>query len=226
MGRNAIQEHDVQVRAGDVSLPGTLSLPEGAEGLVVFVHGSGSSRHSPRSQFVASTLNEGGLATLLFDLLTPEEERIDIVTRHLRFDIEALAGRTARALDWLGHQSRVRALPVGLFGASTGAAAALMAAAHRPHLVRTVVSRGGRPDLAGPELAQVHCPVLLIVGELDTVVIDLNIRAQSQLQSSADNELVIVSGAGHLFEERGTLEQAAVLARDWFLKHLPGLPPG
>lgn len=211
---------EVHILSMGVHLDGMVSIPENPKGLVVFVHGSGSSRHSPRNQFVARTLQEGGLATLLFDLLTPEEEQIDLRTRHLRFDINLLAGRTAGALEWLGLQYYARELKVGLFGSSTGAAAALIAAAEIPEKVHAVVSRGGRPDLAGAALPKVQAPALLIVGGHDEVVIDLNQKALAQMKPETEKKLVIVPGASHLFEEPGTLEQAARLASDWFQTHL------
>lgn len=208
----------IQFVTGDVTLAGDLAVPPDPQALVIFVHGSGSSRHSPRNQAVAGALQAGGLATLLFDLLTADEERTDQVTRHLRFDIDLLARRTVGAVDWLRQQTP---LPLALFGASTGAAAALMAAAHRPRLVRAVVSRGGRPDLAGAALAQVQCAVLLVVGSQDAPVIDLNRRALGQLPAGIPKELVIVPGATHLFAEPGTLEQVARQARDWVRRHVP-----
>ncbi len=210
---------EVRVQAGTVSLPGTLTLSEAAAGLVVFVHGSGSSRFSSRNRYVAQVLNEGGLATLLFDLLTPEEHEVDIVTREFRFDIGLLSERTVATLDWLEQQPGLAGLGTGLFGASTGAAAALNAAAVRPQRVRAVVSRGGRPDLAMPALPQVRAPTLLIVGGWDTPVIEMNREASRAL--GGPWKLEIVPGATHLFEEPGTLEQVAALARDWFLHYLP-----
>lgn len=199
-------------------LEGSLVIPEGAQGVVLFAHGSGSSRHSPRNQFVARVLQQAGLATLLMDLLTSEEEAIDRVTRHLRFDIDLLTSRLVAAVDWLASRPRTEHLPIGLFGASTGAAGALRAAAARPDLVRAVVSRGGRPDLAGEVLAQVRAPTLLIVGADDVHVIPLNEFALARIHGP--REMVLVTGASHLFEEPGTLEQAARLARDWFVRYL------
>jgi len=185
---------------------------------VAFAHGSGSSRLSPRNRYVAGVLQAGGLATLLFDLLTEAEERIDVQTRHLRFDIELLAERLAGATDWLLRQDEVAGLALGYFGASTGAAAALMAAACRQEEVGAVVSRGGRPDLAGPLLPQVRAPTLLLVGGLDHVVIEMNQEALARL--TCEKKLEIVEGATHLFEEPGTLEEVARLATDWFRGHL------
>ncbi|HET9589036.1 MAG TPA: dienelactone hydrolase family protein [Anaerolineales bacterium] len=214
------EHHDVQILSTGVRLEGMVSIPQDASGLVVFVHGSGSSRHSPRNQYVARELQEGGLATLLFDLLTPEEEQIDEHTRHLRFDVDLLARRTAGALEWLDLQPYARELKRGLFGSSTGAAAALIAAAELPEKVDAVVSRGGRPDLAGAALPRVQAPTLLIVGGYDKVVINLNEHALARMQPGDDKRLVIVPGASHLFEEPGKLEEAARLARDWFQEHL------
>ena len=213
------RDRSVKIPSTGVYLEGILSIPEDAKGLVVFVHGSGSSRHSPRNQFVARTLQEGGLATLLFDLLTASEEEVDLQTRHLRFDIDLLARRTMGVLKWLALQPYADELQRGLFGSSTGAAAALIAAAERPNQVGAVVSRGGRPDLAGAALPKVQAPTLLIVGGNDTVVIQLNEQALSQMQPG-EKKLMIVPGASHLFEEPGTLEQAARLAADWFREHL------
>jgi dienelactone hydrolase len=186
--------------------------------VVLFAHGSGSSRHSPRNRFVAEALREGALATLLLDLLTPEEEAIDARTRQLRFDIALLADRLVGTIDWLAQQPAARGLPVGLFGASTGGGAALVAAAERPDAVGAVVSRGGRPDLAGDALPLVQAPSLLIVGGDDEAVIGLNRRAMARM--SAPVTLEIVPGATHLFEEPGALEQVARLARDWFVRYL------
>lgn len=208
----------VQVPAGDVRLEGDLALPAGAIGMVVFAHGSGSSRKSARNRHVAEMLHAGRLGTLLFDLLTAEEEEIDARTRHLRFDIPLLARRLVAATDWVRGRAESEDLPVGLFGASTGAAAALIAAAHRAEIVRAVVSRGGRPDLAGRALQEVRAPTLLIVGGRDLQVIDLNREALRRLRCA--KRLEIVAGATHLFEEPGTLAQVAGLARDWFRTHL------
>lgn len=208
----------VQVTTGSVTLEGNLGIPEGAKGIVLFAHGSGSSRFSPRNRFVAQMLREGGLATLLIDLLTSEEEAIDMRTRHLRFDIGLLAERLSSATDWLLGQPETRDLNIGYFGSSTGAAAALVAAPERPEVVGAVVSRGGRPDLAGDALPHVKAPTLLIVGGYDTVVIDLNKQAMAQMR--AETKLEIIPGAGHLFEEPGALEKVAELARQWFQRHL------
>jgi putative phosphoribosyl transferase len=192
-------------------------------GVILFAHGSGSSRFSPRNKFVADILRESGFATLLLDLLTQEEESVDVRTRELRFDLQLLAHRLVDAIDWLAHQELTRELPIGLFGASTGAGAALMAAARRPEQVQAVVSRGGRPDLAGDALAAVHAPTLLIVGGDDKVVIDLNRAAMAQMSSAV--RLEIVPGATHLFEERGALDAVANLARRWFTDYLaPPIP--
>ena len=186
----------------------------------MFAHGSGSSRFSPRNRFVAGVLEDAGLATLLVDLLTKAEERVDLRTREHRFDIELLAGRVGEAVRWAATDERTHRLPVGLFGASTGAAAALATAAREPEAVRAVVSRGGRPDLAGPALADVRAPTLLIVGGRDELVLDLNRQARAAMTRADSVELEVVRGATHLFEERGALEQVAELARDWFRRRL------
>jgi dienelactone hydrolase len=212
-------ERDVRIPAGAVYLDGSLNIREGADGIVLFVHGSGSSRHSPRNRYVAHTLNETGFATLLFDLLTREEELVDVRTRQHRFDIALLARRLLAANDWLSLQPETRDLAVGYFGASTGGGAALVAAAQRPSGVAAVVSRGGRPDLAGDALEQVRAPTLLIVGGRDAPVIDMNRGAMARMRGEV--RLEIVPGATHLFEEPGTLERVAQLAADWFLEHLP-----
>jgi putative phosphoribosyl transferase len=209
---------EVTVEAGAARLAGDLVLPAAARGLVVFAHGSGSSRFSPRNRAVADVLNEAGLATLLMDLLTADEERADVRTRRLRFDIGLLGERVVGAVDRLAREPSLAGLPVGTFGASTGAAAALIAAAERPERVRAVVSRGGRPDLAGEALRRVHAPTLLIVGGNDREVIGLNHLAMEAIPG--DCVLELVPGAGHLFEEPGALRRVAELARDWFLKHL------
>ena len=199
-------------------LAGNLLIPDGATGLVLFAHGSGSSRFSSRNRFVASYLREGGLATLLIDLLTPEEERIDNITAHLRFDIGMLAKRLVETAEWLSAQRETKSLRVGLFGASTGGGAALVAAADKPESIHAVVSRGGRPDLAGDALPLVKAPTLLIVGSADVPVIQMNREACDRM--NATRRLEIVPGATHLFEEPGTLERVAQLARDWFRKYL------
>ncbi|HEY3257779.1 MAG TPA: alpha/beta family hydrolase [Gemmatimonadaceae bacterium] len=214
----AAVEHTVRVPAGGVQLDGALTIPSDADGVVLFAHGSGSSRHSPRNQYVAQSLVDGGLGTLLIDLLTPHEERVDAVTRHHRFDINLLAERLTGAIDWLASEPSTRDLSVGLFGASTGGGAALVAAADRPERVGAVVSRGGRPDLAGPALAAVRSPSLLIVGERDEMVIQLNKQAMRAMRAPV--QLEIVPRATHLFEEPGTLEEVARLAREWFARHL------
>lgn len=193
-------------------------MPTPAHGVVVFAHGSGSSRFSQRNRQVARQLNEAGFATLLFDLLSAMEHARDALTGEYRFDIPLLAQRLVDAIDWVVHQRRTAALPIGLFGASTGAAAALIAAARRPRLVNAVVSRGGRPDLAADALPEVSAPTLLIVGGLDEEVIELNRLAARQLR--CEHQLVIVPRAGHLFEETGKLEEVAWLAADWFRSHL------
>jgi pimeloyl-ACP methyl ester carboxylesterase len=212
------EERPVRVLAGPVTLEGDLSLPRGARGVVLFAHGSGSSRRSPRNRLVAGLLNEAKLATLLLDLLTPQEEAIDLQTAHLRFDIPLLATRLIGATDWLARHPDTRALRFGYFGASTGAAAALVAAAERPQQVDAVVSRGGRPDLAGPALERVRASTLLVVGGNDFPVIEMNQAALAQLR--CEKRLVIVPGATHLFEEPGALLEVARLAREWFDRHL------
>jgi putative phosphoribosyl transferase len=211
-------ERRVALQAGGVTLEGTLGVPAGARGVVLFAHGSGSSRFSPRNRYVARVLRDAGLATLLVDLLSPGEEEVDLATRHLRFDIGLLADRLVDGLDWLGRGPATRSFRVGLFGASTGGGAALVAAARRPDAVGAVVSRGGRPDLAGDALPLVRAPTLLIVGGDDNIVIELNRQAMRHMRAEA--RLEIVPGASHLFEEPGTLEQVAALARDWFLRQL------
>jgi dienelactone hydrolase len=199
-------------------IQGDLNIPDKTKAIVVFSHGSGSSRHSPRNTHVADVLNEAGIATLLIDLLTPEEEVADFQTAQYRFDIDLLADRLKTVTHWLRGQSETKRLHIGYFGASTGAAAALVAAAKQPDVVEAVVSRGGRPDLAGPWLLQVHAPVLLIVGGDDKVVIELNYLAINELRT--DYHLEIIPDAGHLFEESGALDKVAFLARDWFREHL------
>ena len=212
------EERLVRIEAGSVLLEGNLSLPEGARGIVLFAHGSGSSRLSPRNRHVAKLLNQARLATLLVDLLSPEEEAVDLRTAQLRFNIGLLAERLVGITDWLVKEPDAQPLRIGYFGASTGAAAALVAAAERPKMVRAVVSRGGRPDLAGPALAHVEAPTLLIVGGNDLLVIELNRTALAQLRS--EKRLVIVPGATHLFEEPGALDEVARLAREWFERYL------
>jgi putative phosphoribosyl transferase len=211
-------ERAVEVPAGPVELAGNLCVPEEAGGVVLFAHGSGSGRHSPRNRHVARVLGEAGLATLLIDLLTPDEEEADRESGHLRFDVGLLARRLAGATHWLRQNPDTRDLPVGYFGASTGAGAALIAAAERPREVGAVVSRGGRPDLAGDTLPLVEAPTLLIVGSDDEPVIRMNEEALGRLR--AEKRLEIVPGAGHLFEEPGTLEEVARLAAGWFTRHL------
>jgi putative phosphoribosyl transferase len=201
------------------TLDADLVLPQPTLGVVLFAHGSGSSRHSPRNRQVAALLQDAGLATVLADLLTRDEEALDERTRQLRFDIGLLAQRLVATLDWLGEHGATRGLPLGCFGASTGAAGALVAAAQRPQAMRAVVSRGGRPDLAGEALAEVRAPTLLLVGSLDTTVLALNEQALARLRT-ADQRLVVVPGATHLFEEPGTLDAVARQARDWFVRHL------
>ena len=220
MNKTNTENRYVQILSTGVRLEGIVSIPQDARGFVIFVHGSGSSRHSPRNQYVAQTLQEGGLATLLFDLLTAYEEESDLQNRYLRFDIDLLARRTAGVLEWLDLQPYAYGLKKGLFGSSTGAAAALMTAAELPDLVDAVVSRGGRPDLAGSALQNVEAPTLLIVGGNDQVVIDLNEQAIDNMPPEGQKKLVVVPGASHLFEEPGVLEHAARLARDWFQQHL------
>jgi dienelactone hydrolase len=220
LGESVVEERPVRVAAGRVTLEGDLRLPAEARGVVLFAHGSGSSRHSPRNRAVASWLNAANLATLLVDLLTSHEEAIDLRTAQLRFDIGLLAERLVGATDWLVQHPATRDLRVSYFGASTGAGAALVAAAERTPVVGAVVSRGGRPDLAGPALARVRAPTLLIVGGQDFPVIELNQVALAQL--GCEKRLAIVPGATHLFEEPGTLEAVARLARSWFELHLTG----
>jgi pimeloyl-ACP methyl ester carboxylesterase len=211
-----VDEQLVSVPAGEATLKG--NVPEDARGVVLFAHGSGSSRHSLRNRHVARLLNEGGLATLLIDLLTIDEDLIDLRTSRPRFDIELLSERLVGATDWLTQSPDTSHLPIGYFGASTGAAAALVAAALRPGVVGAVVSRGGRPDLAGVALTHVRAPTLLIVGGDDVQVIQLNREAFAYLR--CERQLVIVPGATHLFEEPGALDEVARLARDWFQRHL------
>jgi dienelactone hydrolase len=212
----------VRIPAAGVVLEGDVAWPQPARGLVLFAHGSGSSRHSPRNRYVAEQLQAAGLATVLVDLLTQEEEQIDARTGELRFDIALLSVRLAALADWLCAQEHSNGLGIGLFGASTGAAAALVAAAARPGAVHAVVSRGGRPDLAGDFLRLVRQPTLLIVGQRDPQVIELNRMAMQQI--AGETRLEIVPGATHLFEEPGALEEVARLARDWFVGHLTSVP--
>ena len=218
MSATNVIHQSLQIPAAGVALEADFGLPESPRGAVLFAHGSGSGRHSPRNRYVAGELNRAGLATVLADLLTRDEEQVDMLTASLRFDIDLLAVRVMVLTDWMAGNEPTAGLGVGLFGASTGAAAALIAAAGRPDTVQAVVSRGGRPDLAGQHLHQVPQPTLLIVGERDPIVIDLNRQAMNRLQG--EKHLVIIPGASHLFEESGTLEQVAALARDWFVRYL------
>lgn len=212
------EERLVRIPADGVSLEGSLAIPEGARGLVLFAHGSGSSRLSPRNNYVAQVLRQGGIGTLLFDLLSEEEDRVYAT----RFDIGLLSERLVTATRWVQGQPEVAGLPLGYFGASTGAAAALRAAAQLGSAIAAVVSRGGRPDLTGPTISQVTAPTLLIVGGLDDVVIGMNEEALAALK--AEKELTIVPGATHLFEEPGTLEAVARLAQGWFQRHFKPAP--
>jgi putative phosphoribosyl transferase len=211
-------ERTVSITTVGVDLEGTLGVPSDVSGIVLFAHGSGSSRFSPRNRYVARVLRDAGLGTLLLDLLSPHEEEVDEITRHHRFDIGMLAARLVGAIDWLGREPETSELQVGLFGASTGGGAALVAAAERPSRVAAVVSRGGRPDLADEALPRVRSPTLLIVGERDEMVIRLNEQARDRM--SAEVKLEIVPGATHLFEEKGALETVAALARDWLVHYL------
>jgi putative phosphoribosyl transferase len=208
----------VEIHAGHAVLSGNLTIPDNAVGLVLFAHGSGSSRHSPRNQFVARTLNDARLATLLFDLLTQHEEAIDMRTGEQRFNIGLLAERLVHATKWTKQQEQTRDLRIGYFGSSTGGAAALVAASEIPQDVGAIVSRGGRPDLAGDALPKVQMPTLLIVGGNDDIVIELNEQARDQMRCEV--KLEIVPGATHLFEEPGALEKVAKLASEWFVKYL------
>ena len=219
-GEPLVEHASVSIPAAEVVLPGDLSMPVKPKGMVLFAHGSGSSRHSPRNRYVAEVLNEHSLGTLLVDLLTAEEEREDELDGHLRFDIELLAGRLVAITDWLASPAHFRGHGIGLFGASTGAAAALMTAAQRPDTVKAVVSRGGRPDLAGSAASLVRAPTLLIVGAKDAAVLQMNRDAIALMKCKT--ELQIVPGATHLFEERGALAQVASLAADWFTTYLAG----
>lgn len=211
-------EHPVMIPSEKVHLDGLLHIPNNAVGLVIFVHGSGSSRFSTRNQHVANVLNQAKLATLLFDLFTPQEEKLDERTAELRFDIPFLAKRLQDATDWCVKQLVTHNLPIGYFGASTGGGAALVAAAHEKSIVKAIVSRGGRPDLAGSVLPKVKAPTLLIVGGNDTAVIKMNEQAYAQMH--CEKKLEIVPGATHLFEEPGTLDKVAELAKHWFVRYL------
>ncbi len=215
-GRNWLEE--VRIPAGDTLLRGDLVVPGSARGSVIFAHGSGSSRHSPRNRYVAEVLQQSALATLLMDLLTSDEEQLDLQTAHLRFDIDLLARRVAHAVEWLKGQPATASLGLGLFGASTGAAAALVAAAERPALVSAVVSRGGRVDLAGDALPNVRAPTLLLVGSHDEPVLELNREAMEHMRAPVDLE--IIPGATHLFEEPGALAAVAERAARWFVRYL------
>lgn len=207
----------VEIPLGETTLAGILQFPKKPTGIVLFAHGSGSSRLSPRNNYVAKSLNQVGLATLLFDLLTEDEDKIDELTREYRFNIPLLAKRLVQATDWVLKQPNLKTLPIGYFGASTGAGAALIAASQQT-AVKAIVSRGGRPDLAEQALPLVKATTLLIVGELDPEVIDLNLQAQARLRCK--NELKIVPGATHLFEEPGTLDEVTALANEWFKRYL------
>jgi len=211
-------EHEIAIEMGRVILEGTMGLPKEASSIVLFAHGSGSGRHSPRNRYVAHVLQSHGVGTLLFDLLTRDEEEVDEISGELRFNIPFLAGRLRDATRWVMQRPDLKGVKLGYFGASTGAAAALVAAAEMPYTIAAVVSRGGRPDLAGDALGSVRCPTLLIVGGEDEPVIGMNQDALSKL--SCEKKLVIVPGATHLFEEPGTLEEVARLAADWFTRHL------
>jgi dienelactone hydrolase len=217
-GRAEASHYSVRVPVDSATLEGDLTMPKAISGVVLFAHGSGSSRHSSRNRFVAGELNGAGMATLLIDLLTAEEEIVDMRTAHLRFDISLLAQRLVGATDWLLQQPQTRRFKIGYFGASTGAAAALVAGAARSDKIAAIVSRGGRPDLAGAALPHVQAPTLLIVGGEDHVVIDLNRTAFGQLRS--EKQLDVVPGATHLFEEPGALEEVARLASQWFARYL------
>jgi len=208
----------IYIPVGRAEIQGDLHNPENSASIIVFAHGTGSSRQSPRNKYVADVLNDAGMATLLIDLLTPDEELIDFQTGRFRFDIDLLADRLATVTHWVRAQSATNQLHIGYFGASTGAGAALLAAGKHPELAEAIVSRGGRPDLAGPWLINVQAPTLLIVGGNDKIVIDLNYQAAAELKS--EHRVEIVPNAGHLFEETGALEKVAALARDWFKEHL------
>ena len=209
---------DMKIPVGEIVVEGTLTLPPGAKSVVLFAHGSGSSRFSTRNQYVAKEFNKAAIGTLLFDLLTQEEEETDIVTAEYRFNIPLLADRLIGATEWLKNDPKTKRLAFGYFGASTGAAAALIAAAKLRNEISAVVSRGGRPDLAGKYLPNVVAPTLMLVGGLDTEVIELNRQAMHQM--AAEKKIVIIPGATHLFEEQGTLEEVAKVSIDWFLKYL------
>jgi putative phosphoribosyl transferase len=217
-GEQALEDHPMQIDLDTVILQGNLSIPSRAEAIVLFAHGSGSSRHSPRNRFVAQMLRAGGLATLLTDLLTPEEEEIDMRTRRLRFDIDLLALRVIGLVDWLTVQPYTKDLNIGCFGSSTGAAACLMAAKERPNTILAVVSRGGRTDLAASALPAVEAPTLLIVGGNDFPVVGLNRDALERLR--CEKRLEVIPDATHLFPEEGALENVSILAREWFRQHL------
>jgi putative phosphoribosyl transferase len=224
MEERIMQQTGTLIPLHEATLPADITIPERATGLVLFAHGSGSSRHSPRNRHVAEILNRGSIGTVLTDLLTEEEEAVDVQTAELRFDIALLGRRLVGITDWIGQQPELKHLGLGYFGASTGAAAALVAAAERPRIVRAVVSRGGRPDLAGSALTGVLAPTLFIVGGEDTVVLDLNYSAMAQLPRQTEHKLEIIPGATHLFEERGALDKVAVLAQNWFRQHLGPTP--
>lgn len=209
---------DIKIPVGEAVVEGTLTLPPSAKGVVLFAHGSGSSRFSTRNQYMAKEFNKATIGTLLFDLLTQEEDEIDTVTAEYRFNIPLLANRLIGATEWLRNDPKTKRLAFGYFGASTGAAAALIAAAKLPNEISAVISRGGRPDLAGKYLSNVVTPTLLIVGGLDNEVIELNRQAMNQMKS--EKKIVIIPGATHLFEEQGTLEEVAKVSIDWFLKYL------
>jgi dienelactone hydrolase len=215
-----VDQRPVRIRVGNDTIDGDLTVPRQATGIVVFAHGSGSSRFSRRNRAVAASLQAHGLATLLADLLTPAEEAIDQRSAQYRFDIDRLGARVIGVIDWIAQDEAVQALPIGIFGASTGAAAALVAAARRPKAVYAVVSRGGRPDLAGTALPAVIAPTLLVVGGLDVEVLRLNRMAQRQL--TGVSELRVVGGATHLFEEPGAMDEVSLLAREWFERYLSG----
>jgi len=216
--KTMVRQTEIVIPCDGIPLAGTLASPDESNAIVLFVHGSGSGRFSPRNQCVSEVLHSAGFATILLELLSPEEKAIDQYTRHLRFDIHLLTRRVAAALDWMAGDAQFHDCPVGLLGASTGAAAALAAAAERPEIVRAIVSRGGRPDLAGDTLPRVRAPTLFIVGGFDSQVLELNRRAAKLMK--VENRLDVIPGAAHLFEEPGTLEEAANRARDWFCHHL------